>query len=253
MKKLLYSILNLFTLGKGMKRYISGFLVRMPTRYFRYFTSDYELNNINFLNNTLSVGMVAIDIGAHIGLLSIIMAKKVGNNGKVISCEPTPSTFKILKETIKINNVKDIVIPLQKAVSQEKGKMSFYVTNIQGHNSNSLADTSRKHVNEHKIDVDVVTIDNISEIHQLVNVDLIKIDAEGAEYSVLKGAIKTINKNHPKIILALHPTSINDFGDTLSEIWDFIIKYDYKVIYNHDEINKDFFINQKDLFDVFLI
>lgn len=100
MKELIYKIIGAFTLGRGIKRHISGFSLRIPTRYFKYFEPDYELNNINFINNNVAKGMTVIDVGAHIGLLSIILYKKVGTSGKIFSVEPTPSTFKLLKKLL---------------------------------------------------------------------------------------------------------------------------------------------------------
>ncbi|HTB99262.1 MAG TPA: FkbM family methyltransferase [Ferruginibacter sp.] len=253
MKEFIYKIIDTLTLGRGIKRHISGFTVTIPTRYYKYFESDYELNNINFLHNYVEKGMIIIDVGAHIGLLSIIMADKVGATGKIISFEPTPSTFAILQKTIAINEKKNIITPIRKAISDKPGKTYFYVTDIDAHNSNSLSNNNRDYGNEHKIDIDLTSIDELKTELKLPTIDLIKIDAEGAELSVLKGASNVIQQHMPKIILALHPASIINFGNSLSEIWDFIAGYNYTVYYKNDKITKEFFINYGDLFDVFLI
>ncbi len=253
MKELIYKITDVVTLGKGIKRHVSGFSLRIPTRYFKYFEPDYELNNINFINNNVTKGMTVIDVGAHIGLLAIILYKKVGATGKIFSFEPTPSTFKLLKKTIDINKANATVVPINKAVSEKSGMTSFYVTDIVAHNSNSLANNNRSYGNEKKIDVEVISIDDLVKEYNLKNIDFIKIDAEGAEYSVLKGSAGVIDNFHPKILLALHPKSIKNFGNSLSEIWDFVVSKKYRVIYKNDEIDKDFFISQLNLFDVFLV
>ncbi len=253
MKNLAYGALDLVTLKKGITRHISGFEVKVPARYFRYFPPKYELSNISFLDETLSEGMTAIDIGAHIGLLAVIMGKKVGEDGKVLAFEPTPSTFATLEETIKINDLENAITLIRKAVSEKVGMTSFYVTDIEGHNSNSLADNKRDYGNEHKIDVELTSIDEIVEEYKLSKVDLLKIDAEGAEYSVLKGGKKTIEANKPVMSLSLHPSSINNFGDSLDEIWGFIQEHNYKVVYKTIERDKKFFTSQEGLFDVFLV
>src|SRR5687768_1181347 len=159
MKKLLYKIIDVFTLGKGIKIRISSFTLRIPTRYFKYFKPDYELNNINFINTNVTKGMTAIDVGSHIGVVSIILAKKVEESGKVFSFETTTSTFKLLRKTIDINKVSTIVIPINKAVSEKSGVDSFYVTDIEAHNSNSLANNKRNYGNEKKINVELIPID----------------------------------------------------------------------------------------------
>ncbi|HKZ67502.1 MAG TPA: FkbM family methyltransferase [Chitinophagaceae bacterium] len=253
MKETIYKIFDLVTSGKGIKRNISGFSLRLPSRYYKYFKQDYELNNINFLNNQVEKGMTVIDIGAHIGLLSTIIAQKVGNSGKVYSFEPTPSTFQLLQKTIAINNHKEIIIPFNKAVSDKSGTTTFYITDKAAHNSNSLANTKRENVKEYAIEVNLVSVDDFALENKLSKIDLIKIDAEGAELSVLKGAEKTIDTFKPKILLALHPPSIISFGDSLPAIWDFAVSKGYKVYYKNEEITRDFFENEKGLFDVFLL
>lgn len=253
MKRFIYKTIDAVTGGKGAKRSISGFKLNIPLGYHNYFENDYELNNINFINNYLSAGMTVIDIGAHIGLLSVVMAQKVKNKGRVFSFEPTPSTYALLTKTIAINGLAEIIQPNKMAVADKKGKTFFYVTNIEAHNSNSLADNKRDYGNEHKIDVDLVSVDEFAAEKGLSKIDFIKIDAEGAEYSVLKGCAATMNKDKPKIILALHPSSIINFGNSLGEIWDYLQSFGYTVIYKSEKIDKDFFTRQDDLFDVFLM
>lgn len=253
MKNILYFILDLLTFKRGILRKISGFSVRIPTRYYKYFEDDYELNNINFINNYVPNSSVIIDIGAHIGLLSIILGKKAGAKGKVYAFEPTLSTYQILKETIRINGMNDRVIPMNAAVAGEDGKAVFYVTDIKAHNSNSLANNRRNYGNERGVEVEVVSVDSFATKRKIDKVDFIKIDAEGAEYGVLKGASKVIEKDRPHMLLALHPNSITNFGDNLSDIWDFVKSRNYHVYYMSKEIDKHFFVSQTDLFDVFLL
>lgn len=253
MRKLFNTLLGLFTFGKGIKRKISGFELRIPAGYHNYFEPDYELNNINFINNYISPGMKVIDIGAHIGLLSVVIARKTGPNGKVYSFEPTPSTHALLKQTIAINGLENVVFPQTQAVSDKKGVTHFYVTDIAAHNSNSLANNKRNYGNEHAIEVPLISVDEFAQEKAIDKIDFIKIDAEGAEFSVLKGLTHTIQHFRPKMILALHPAAIVNFGDSLGAIWDFIQQHGYKVIYRSDEVNRDFFVKQDDLFDVFLL
>jgi FkbM family methyltransferase len=253
MRKLFNTLLGIFTFGKGIKRKISGFELRIPVGFHNYFEPDYELNNINFINNYISPGMKVIDIGAHIGLLSVVIARKTGSNGKVYSFEPTPSTHALLKQTIAINGLEAVIQPQTQAVADKKGVTHFYVTDIAAHNSNSLANNKRNYGNEHSIEVPLISVDEFVQEQAIDKIDFIKIDAEGAEFSVLKGLVQTIDRYKPKMILALHPASIANFGDSLGAIWDFVRQRGYKVIYRSDEVDRDFFVRQDDLFDVFLL
>lgn len=253
MKEIIYKILDAFTFGRGIKTHVSGFGLRLPTRYHRYFNADYDRDNIAFLNKTLEKGMNVIDVGAHIGLFTTIMAQKVGNAGKVYSFEPTPSTFKLLQKTIEINGLAGVVTPLQRAVSDKSGHTTFYVTDIVAHNSNSLANNEKRSGNSHGIDVKLTSIDDLKAEFNIPKIDFLKIDAEGAELSVLKGAAGVIEANKPSMLLALHPEAIVNFGDSLSQIWDFIKSRGYNVHYRQQQITKDWFISQTGLFDVALI
>ena len=70
---------------------------------------------MEFIRNNISEGMTVIDIGAHIGLYTIAMGKIVKGSGKIYSFEPTPATFKVLQKNIHLNEMNNIVRPLNKA------------------------------------------------------------------------------------------------------------------------------------------
>lgn len=89
-KKVGYEVLHLITLGKGVLASISGFKLKLPTKYFRLFCSNYEESSFNFFRSSIRKGGVTLDIGAHIGLYSVFLAKTYC--GKVYSFEPTPLT-----------------------------------------------------------------------------------------------------------------------------------------------------------------
>lgn len=249
----MYKLLDAVMLGRGMPREISGFKMRLPTRYYRWFDDGYESEHINFVNEVVKDSMAVIDIGAHIGLFSVILAKKVGAKGKVFAFEPTLSTYNLLNKTIEINKINNIVKAEQKAVGDKKGTVKFYVTDIEAHNSNSLSNNQRDHGNERGVDVEMVSIDEYVKENNIKQVGFVKIDAEGAEYSVLKGMRKTISRDNPTIILALHPDSIVNFGDSLKEIWNFIEETGYTAHYQNAKMNEQDFISQDDLFDVYLL
>src|SRR6185503_6848073 len=89
-KQIAYKLLNIVTLGRGIKRVFEGNSVRLPYKYFRYFQPGYEKENFDFINEHVKENMIVLDIGAHIGLMTAVFAKKTGSQGKVYSFEPTP-------------------------------------------------------------------------------------------------------------------------------------------------------------------
>jgi FkbM family methyltransferase len=251
-KKTVYKVLNIITLGRGIKRTFENNVIRMPTRFFRYFPNGYEKENFCFINEQIKPGMNVLDVGAHIGLMTVIFGKKVGDKGSVYAFEPTPTTIKILRETIKLNKINNIsTIPA--ALADKKGKLTFYISENAADNSNSLVNNHRTDRKEEKIEVEVNTIDDFIAEKKISRIDFIKIDVEGAELKLLKGAAKIIKKDRPKMILSIHPEGIKNFGDSAEDIWKLLHDAGYKIVFESGEMSLEQFTQKTDLFDVFLI
>lgn len=248
-KKNVYGVLNVLTLGKGIGRLINGVRIIFPVRYFRFFEADYEKENFETFKQHLKEGDVILDIGAHIGLQSVMMSKFAGRTGRVFSFEPTPDTFSILKETIRLNHLTDQISLVNKAVSYEKGQTSFNSSTAGVSNSIVNYDPTSKHS---KITVDVISVDLFVKEAGLSKVDFIKIDAEGVEFDVLRGAGETIRKYHPKMILALHPNAIAANGNSLAQIYDILMNDHYRMTWENRYLTKEEFCAHHDLFDVYL-
>jgi len=140
---------------------------------------------------------VFLDVGANLGKYTIMMAKRLKDKGLVVGIEPEGHTLELLKKNVKINNLKNVFI-VGKACSSKNGKSTFYLegTTYSGGTHSLKKDTH--HVG--KIIVDVETLDSIVSRLNIKRVDLIKIDVEGSEVDVLKGAQKILKTYHPKII-----------------------------------------------------
>jgi FkbM family methyltransferase len=247
LKKSFYTLLNVVTLGKGVPRKINNMIVRFPARWSRYYESNYEQENYSFLQQQLKPGMQVLDIGAHLGLFSGFSSQLVGKEGKIICFEPTPGTYSVLKETLRLNHCEN-VIAIQAAVSAAEGTASFYVSDTAACNSNSLVYNKPDRKLQSYV-VQLVTIDGIT-IQYSLKPDLIKIDAEGAELDVLKGGGKTLTEYKPILILGLHPDFIKQKGDSLEAIWELLMKYQYQVQLDGKDLTKNDFCNKPLLFDV---
>ncbi len=250
LKKIFYSVLDIITLKRGVTRVINGTKVKFPARWSRYYEKDYESENYAFLKQRVKPGMHIIDIGAHIGLFSVISSKLTGQSGKVVSFEPTPETYSVLKKTLQLNHC-DNVMPLQAAISNENGKATFYIGNTTVNNSNSLV-KNKPGEELHSHIVELLTIDTVVKTYS-VKPGLIKIDAEGAELDVLKGGQDFILANKPIIILGLHPASVKAKGDSLETIWDLLKKYAYTIKLEEKEMTREDFCSREILFDVHCI
>lgn len=239
------------TLKRGIGRKISGFGVRIPLRFYKYFRPDYEKANFDFMKRHVHPGNIVLDVGAHIGLFSIAAAKLVGATGRVYCFEPTGQTFKILKQTISINRQQNIT-PIKAAVGSYSGKIQFFTSMLPGDNSNSIVSyKTDRELSGSK--VDIVSVDDFMKEYKLGSVHFLKIDVEGAEFEVLQGAVSTLNKMHPVIILAIHPEAIKAKGDSLGDIYDLIEITGYTINARGKAISKESFCNTTALIDLHLL
>ena len=247
LKNSTYFLLDLITLKRGVARRINNMTIRFPARWSRYYEKNYEADNYMFLQQQVKPGMHLIDIGAHLGLFSACSSQLTGPKGKIICFEPTPGTFAILKDTLRLNHC-DNVIALPVAVSDKEGTATFYVSETAGYNSNSLVmNKPGKELSGY--DVKLVTIDHMVAEYNL-KPSLIKIDAEGAELDVLKGGIKTFKDHKPLLILGLHPAFIEQKGDSLGAIFDLLSANGYRVNMGRNFLTKPEFCDHTLLFDV---
>lgn len=138
---------------------------------------------------------IFIDVGAHIGKYSIPAAKN-GNN-TVISLEPDPYNFELLKKNIILNNCANIIC-LNKGAYTSSGEMAFFTTDS-GEGMHSIY---RQPESRHEIAIEVDTLDNIVQQLKIEKpVKLIKIDVEGAEMDVLRGAENILRTDKPRLLI----------------------------------------------------
>lgn len=161
------------------------FICRKHTVDFECVTPAYESQLCDYM--LMTDAGIFIDIGAHIGKYTVPIAKKLGNKGKVVAIEPDPDNFRALLQNIAVNNLYN-VIPIQVACSSDNGETLLYKHPLDP-SGNSMVHKSRR-----SIVVQTKTLDTIVKDLGLTDVRLIKIDVEGAELDVLKGASNTLSK-----------------------------------------------------------
>ena len=165
-------------------------------------------------------GDIVVDVGAHIGLYTIIASKRVGLSGKVFSIEPDPVNFEILGKNIRINHLENVVA-LNYAAYSEEGDKKLYLHNAQF--GFTKYDTlmpyfAREH--EKFVMVKTNTLDNLLSQNNASDVKWIKIDVEGAEFEVLKGAHSIISRSEDlNILIEVH--SHNDHREKLLQFIEY--------------------------------
>jgi len=169
------------------------FYVRPRTEDLYYIIPGREGKIEHFILRAVPEGGYFVDVGANIGYYTCLIGK-VKNNAKVISVEPLPDTFRVLKLNCHLNHIKAITI--NKALWSKATKLSFCIPKVKGILFYGLSRAGSKDINTclSSIEIAATTLDSVLEIYPFPRVDLIKIDAEGSEYEMLLGAKRTIRK-----------------------------------------------------------
>jgi len=192
------------------------------------FAQQFEKETIEFISSNLSAGDCFIDIGANIGFFSLIAADMVENNGVVISFEPTETTYNKLRENVVLNNFENTQC-FNLALSDFDGTSTFNVS-LDGHDAfNSF---SLPHHGEHYIEqeIEVKKLDNYySLIQPYKNKILIKVDVEGWEYSVIKGAEKILSDLDPVLILEFNDENTIHSSKKCTDLYALLNTYGYKL------------------------
>jgi len=173
-------------------------------------------------------GDVVVDVGANIGYFTILAAKLVGESGKVFAFEPEPKNFSYLKKNIDLNQYEN-VFAYQKAVSNKNEIVDLYVCDYDsGHHTIKQgkgieAYRKGKRGNTKKIEVETVSLDTFLR-DKIDRLDIIKIDAEGAEPLILEGMKGLVLSNRNiKIFMEFFPLLIDSMGLNSQKLYTLII------------------------------
>jgi FkbM family methyltransferase len=158
-------------------------------------------------------GDVAVDVGAHMGRYTIPSAKRVGQNGSVVAIEAHPGNFRLLERNLRLNGLTN-VIPLNCAAYSSKARLKLYLPDEkEGYTmhhslmSSYLSTKYREKAARRHVEVEADTLDHILQSAGIDRVNWIKVDVEGAELEVLKGAWGTLSRNNDiSLLIEVHGT-----------------------------------------------
>lgn len=184
-------------------------------RIYNYGT--YEAGTLWCFDFFIKPGDVVIDAGANIGLTSIYASKLTGSKGVIYGFEPLNSTFEILCKNISINRIKNIV-PSQIALSNYNGKGKIY-PNI--HINRGAASFNSNQVEQIPIEVEVKTLNSWVKENNIFKIDFIKIDVEGSELELLKGASELFQHN-PKPTICVEYSEEVSRDNNINDLYNFL-------------------------------
>ena len=214
-----------------------------------YIAGWYEQQEVNFLKRVLKPGMVFFDIGANMGFYSLISAKQVGPSGQVHSFEPNPRMFEELKYNVNLNSLDNVNLN-QLALGDEPGtvQLSLYERGKEVYGSLSQNVYPGANIIGYD-DVEMETVDNYIKKPGIEKVDIIKIDVEGAEFLVFKGAKALLsNSNGPVILFEMSQSLLEGFNTNCKEVAEYLMNFNYKVFMlnygRYEQISKSYYLSE---------
>lgn len=189
---------------------------------------------LRLFKSLLRPGMVAADVGAHIGEYALVASRAVGERGKVFAFEPGDGVYPFLVENIALNRAANVT-PFQVAVGDADGELAFNLGVDPGHSRLVIDDHgARGLVSRSSVTVPVVTLASVEALEG-VTFDLIKIDVEGAEMDVLKGMTSVLARpgpDAPMILFEYLPRTWNEYGYRFEDGEALLTKFGY-ALYGH--------------------
>jgi len=171
----------------------------------------YEEDEIRFVHSVLKPGDTAIDAGAHIGFFTAHMAAAVGPSGKVYAFEPLDANAELAERSIRENGFEGRVVFDRAAVGPSSGSatLTFPVETLNSGGAYLLRPGTAPLAGNLTNSVSQVALDDLN-LHQLARaVRLIKMDVEGAEPLVIRGAVRLLKTAKPLILSEIHPTQLD--------------------------------------------
>ena len=200
--------------------YYNGYYLPVNQFDSSVFYSKYAIDELTTLDSVRNKDI--IDAGGYVGDTALLFSSYTDKSIHVF--EASPSNMDIIRETIRLNQLENIV-PVSKALGENSGTATFSLG--ERNSCNSLVERPGYNYPNH-IEVPVITLDDYVRENNL-EVGLIKVDIEGGEQLLLKGAVETIRTQHPILLISIYH-SANDFFEIKPMIEKMCDKYTFRII-----------------------
>lgn len=188
----------------------------------------FERETLRVMRNCVKTGMVALDIGANLGYYTVQLADWVGPSGHVVAFEPNPVMIQELEHNVRLNDLQNVTIkPF--ALSADSGEIAFHCPppGFEGHGS---IRPNRTFAVAATIKVATRPLDDVLAEMQISSVDFIKVDVEGAERSLFRGAANLLSgERKPLLIFECAETTCQAFGHCVLDVLKEVENYGYEL------------------------
>ncbi|MGM3386090.1 FkbM family methyltransferase [Stutzerimonas stutzeri] len=209
----------------------------------------YSTDIVALLKTLLKPGMVVIDVGANIGEITLVSARRVGDTGRVIAVEPVNWIADRLSEHVGTNSLRQVTIVREALGKTRQDTVPIYAScgQVVSDEHQGLASLYGESVGSQPIDhVNIITMDDMVDSLRLARVDIIKIDIEGGEIACLQGAETVLRRFRPMLIVEVQDFSARQAGWSVKELFQYLSGFGYEfftigpkghlIILNHDHL-----------------
>ncbi len=180
----------------------------------------WEMGLTMYMARQVRPGMVAIDVGANFGYYTILLGALVGEGGHVHAIEPAPATAAMLRRSVELNGFQDFTTIIEAAAGASDGAGSLlYVPDREPKNATIVGSPD-------SVDSSAGTLHKVAgaRIDALMaeqpRIDVVKIDAEGAEEAIIAGMLATLRRDKPLLVLEFNAARARDPAGLLATIGD---------------------------------
>lgn len=212
-------------------RYYWGFSLTVSTSSYLewkiYINGCYEPHLVQLFRRLVREGSTVVDVGANIGVHTLILAALAGPQGNVIAVEPVPLVNRKLRHHLELNRIANVTV-CEVALSDKQGTAQFFVEDDAINQGLGSLWRQPYHSQARAMEVQSTTLDSLVMDQSLTRVDLVKLDIQGGEYPALIGGLRALQRWKPYIVFE-YDESWKQSGFGFDDLLGFLGKLGYQV------------------------
>jgi FkbM family methyltransferase len=217
----------------------------------RFIYRKSEVPEVCIMQNIVKEGDCVLDIGANIGYWTTVLSSQVGRGGRVFAFEPNPKTFDLLTKNININDCKN-VIARNVGIAEANRSGKLYIDELHSGDDRVYCPTLGMEMNDRSVmDISLRTLDSFKLEIDLQRLSFIKIDVQGFEPMVLKGAYNVLESSNPVLLIEFSSSCYAEAGSSMEEFFKIYSELSFKcyIIPTKEKINdQNIIFEEIDLF-----